>query len=592
MTRIFTRRRDFGPPGGLPRALCAAAVLLTGFWPGLPLQAEVVAVALDVPAELRALLEAHLPELRPEAPPPSEPDREALSRRLTREIGELLATEGYFSPTIAVRGSSTADGERLAVTVAVGPRTSVTVVAIEFRGAILTEPARIEALRRDWTLTQGMPFRQEDWDSAKRRLEVALLAEDFAAGRIAESRAEVDPARAGAALSLTVDSGPRFRVGPIEVSGLERYRADLVERYNPMAPGEAYHEDRLLDFQALLQSTPYFSSAVVELANDPATADAAPVRVTVRERKPRRIGLAAGYSTNTGYRGELIYRDHNLLGRAWDLSSGLRLEQARRFLYADVLLPPTSRDYRDSFGVVAEREEIQGLATTRYAAGAVRTRLRGRIETRLALNLGREKRSVAGVDHGFSQALTADWGWTYRDVDNALDPRRGYVWSVAAGGAARLLLSDQNFVRVHSRLQRFFPMGTRDSLVVRGELGAVVAPSRRGIPESFLFRAGGAQSVRGYAYRSLGAREAGAVVGARYLAVVSAEYVHWLDGEWGLAAFADAGDAADDRGAFRWHKGYGAGARWKSPVGPLALDVAYGERLSKWRLHFSVAIAF
>jgi translocation and assembly module TamA len=34
------------------------------------------------------------------------------------------------------------------------------------------------------------------------------------------------------------------------------------------------------------------------------------------------------------------------------------------------------------------------------------------------------------------------------------------------------------------------------------------------------------------------------------------------------------------------------GLRWRSPVGPLRLDLAYGEEVHKARLHVSVGIAF
>ncbi len=551
-----------------------------------------LSLRLEAPPALSRLIETHLPEFSPGSAVAPEGDRDALLRRLRHDIAELAATEGYFSPTVDGRSSSGEFGELIVISVAPGPRSRVMAVEIEFRGAIQQDVPRMVALRQAWSLPQGAPFRQDDWDSAKRGLQAKLSAEDFAAGRIIDSSAQIDPVAASARLSVVVDSGPRFYLGKVEISGLERYSAALVERYSTLHEGEAYHQDSLLGLQAVLQNTPYFSSAVVELDADAQQADAAPVRIQLREAQTRRIGLSAGYSTNTGYRGELVYRNHDFLKRAWDLSTGLRLEQRRSFYFADVLLPPTTKDYRDSFGLLAERSDIQGLGITRYGAGAVRSRQRENIETRLALNLQRERRSVGAVDGAFNNTLSLSWGWTYRDVDNPLNPRDGYNWMMEFGGGSKLLLSDQNFARAYTRLQRYFPVGREDALMLRGEFGAVLARSRQGVPESFLFRAGGAQSIRGFAYQSLGAREAGAVVGARALAVVSAEYLHWWGGEWGTAVFVDAGDAADSRAALRLNSGYGAGLRWKSPVGPLALDLAYGHQARQLRLHFSVAIGF
>jgi translocation and assembly module TamA len=182
--------------------------------------------------------------------------------------------------------------------------------------------------------------------------------------------------------------------------------------------------------------------------------------------------------------------------------------------------------------------------------------------------------------------------WTWRRIDNLLDPRAGTVLQLSVGGGAKAALSDQNFVRLHGRIQHYLPVGARDTLVLRGELGRTFADSRLRIPQDYLFRAGGTGSVRGYAYQSLGIKEGEATVGGRYLAVASAEYTHWLNNDWGLALFVDAGDAVDGLKDVRLATGYGLGVRWRSPAGPIGADLAYGEREARLQLHFSLAIPF
>jgi translocation and assembly module TamA len=120
----------------------------------------------------------------------------------------------------------------------------------------------------------------------------------------------------------------------------------------------------------------------------------------------------------------------------------------------------------------------------------------------------------------------------------------------------------------------------------------VLAQARTGIPSVFLFRTGGDQSVRGYAFESLGVPLGDAIVGGRYLAVASAEYTHWVTDTLGAAAFVDVGDAFDRPKKFDAAFGIGIGVRYKSPIGPVRADVAYGERTGKIRLHFSVGYSF
>jgi translocation and assembly module TamA len=127
-------------------------------------------------------------------------------------------------------------------------------------------------------------------------------------------------------------------------------------------------------------------------------------------------------------------------------------------------------------------------------------------------------------------------------------------------------------------------------LIARAEFGMV--NGKNGAPEAFLFRAGGDQSVRGYAFQSLGIKEDDAIVGARYLATGSVEVVQWLTQQWGAAAFVDFGNAANRLQDLEPVYGYGLGARWKSPIGPIGADIAYGEDTEKYRLHFNIGVAF
>lgn len=608
-------RRAMGPRRIAPRqALATARGMALCLALGLPLYLAPAGPAIAAPAYrltlegsaedrasadavLRPLLDKYFdPELPADAAPAER--RELLLREARRRLPGLLATEGYFSPRLG--GAQTADDDGApALVLDPGPRTQVAEVSIDFDGADLP-PERQAALRAAWKLSAGRPFRSADWESAKAALLTAFTTEDYAGAQLRDSRAEVDPDTATARLAVTLAPGARYVLGPLQIDGLERYDEALIARYNrTVHPGQPYREADLIALQTALQSTPYFSSANVELANAEAVPGAdgtvtAPVRLTVRERAAHRISTGAGYSSNTGARVELGYRSADLFSRAWELSSGVRLEEKRQTAYADVFLPPHENGARDSVGGVYDASDIQGMKLTRDALGVVRTQLRGSIEMRLSLNYQIEQRKIDGEPTTELHALTPNVQYTWRTVDNLLDPRSGLVAQAQAGGAAKGVLADQNFLRLQGRTTVYFPVGRRDVLSLRGELGATLAPSRDGIPQDYLFRTGGTGSVRGYTYQSLGVKEGNAVVGGRYLAVVSGEYTHWIDDSpWGVAAFVDAGNASDEPA--KWSSlavGYGLGARWKSPAGPLAVDLAYGERTKEIQLHFSVAIPF
>ena len=561
--------------------------------PALAQTSARVPIEIDAPKALRELLDRHL-DLTSSAGEADDAEQVRLLRSLRKQTTDLLATEGYFSPDIEVSGEP---GEPLRLKVDAGLRATIRSVDLRFAGDIADGSAahatRIAALRAAWPLAEGQAFRQTAWDEAKQTLLQGLLAEDYAAARIEDSRAEVDPASGRVALHVVYDSGPPFTLGAIDVQGLDRYDHSLIDRFSKLEPGERYNQERLLDLQRSLQNTPYFSSVVVDIDNDPEHPSAVPVRVRVAEARRMRLSFGAGYSSNNGPRAEVTFRHANILDRGWQLASGFRVDRLGHLAYADIHLPPTRDDYRDSFGVLSETNDNQGLKTSRYGLGAVRTRVRGKIETRLSLNFDRENRDVDAGDSSRIKALVLNYTWTWRDVDNLLDPRSGLVFHAQLGGAAKVLVSDRNFLRGVLRVQKYWPMFDRDMLTARAEIGWIGAASRSGIPEHYLFRAGGAQSVRGYSYQSLGVREGDAIVGGRYMTTASLEYVRWFSSQWGGAVFVDVGDATDKlRDLTDPARAYGIGARWRSPAGPLALDLAYGQRDRKLRPVFSIAIAF
>ena len=554
---------------------------------------------LIAPEPVRELLQTHLSLTGLDDEALDETARLAIERRLRKDAGELLATEGYFSPRIELLNEAEGTGIR----VESGPRANIGTVSIEIRGSI--DDARRRELIAAWGLAAGTAFRQSAWDEAKNGLLREFMSVDHAGARLVSSRAEVDAEAARVDLTLVYDAGPRYRYGEIRILGLDRYQPSLVERYaKALQPGAVYRQDDLLDVQSALQNTPYFSSVSVELdsaslpAGDetepPVDGDLqVPVVVRLRERAPFGVSLGAGYSSNTGARVEGNFTSADFAGRAWELSTGARIEQLRQSAYADVFLPPDrARQQRDSFGAFVEKSDIQGLALERVAFAASRVQQRGSIEQRFGVNWQYERQNTEGEAESTNQALTAQAGWVWRSANDPQDPAEGIVAQLQLGGAAKALLSDQNFLRSYFRYSQGIPLGKDDSLLLRGEVGITAAPSREGIPQDYLFRAGGSNSVRGYAYQSLGVQEGSATLGGRYLLTLSAEYTHWLDSTWGVAVFADAGQAGDDRDVFKLAPGYGIGARWKSPAGPLAVDLAWGQREEELRLHFSLAVPF
>lgn len=536
-----------------------------------------------------------------------------LYAKTPKEIADLLATEGFYAPRIeadlrAVRGTG---AWQITLTVVPQQAARVGAVDIAFTGAIAGDTPALNAfrerLRAQWQLPPGRRFRQADWEAAKRALLRALLIERFPAARIDASEARVDVGAKRVALSLTVNSGPEYAVGQVEITGLQRYPESVVHNLAPFKPGAPYVQEELLALQTRLQDSGYFKSVAVRIDTEAAAArqskdapstraDHTPVRVPVQvevvENERRRVGFGTGYSTDTGARGRVQYDDMNLRARGWRGKTGLEVDRVRQGITAGLDFPLRASGARDSINSALVHQDLTGETLDSARIAAARTQPRGGYERTLTLQYQYEEQTLAGAPGDIRQALTANVAWLRRRTDDLFYPTRGYAINYQIGGAAAALLSDRTFARGYIKGARYFPLGDDVALMLRGEIGAVETESRLGIPADFLFRTGGDQTVRGYPVASLGVPVGNAVVGGRVLAVVSAEATWWFKRPWGAAVFYDRGDAADTASDLDPVAGYGAGVRWRSPVGPVQLDVAYGEALARYRVHFSMGFVF
>jgi len=584
------------------RALAWLAALAISVFSGATAAAALAfRVEFDVPAELKAAVERNVDLQRWTGYPGMDPD---LLRQLAEEARmrakSAADSEGYFSArvsaTVEEHDKPEEGAEQWVVRISIDPgeRTRVASVDIRFGGALLDDAdaaGRMAAIRAAWSLPPGAAFRQEDWDRAKENAVRLLAARKYAAARVGKSEARIDPDARAAALSIELASGPVFRYGGLEVRGTSRYPKSVVERLNPLAPGEEHSEQALALFRRRLLDLGQFATVEVEIERDPEQAGAAPVRVAVIEGRAKRVDTSVGYSTDTGARFRLDYSDADLLERAWRLRSELSLEQRIQSLRASVDSQPLAGGaWNTVFGRV-ERKDVEGQLTQAASLGIARQWGLERLPSAIGVSWHHEQQQVGDLPKDTAWATFLSFRHTFRHADDIAAPRAGYQGTINLGGAVPGL-SSRGFLRATAKLYGFVPIGRNGDLALRAEAGHVFASARDGIPAEFMFRTGGDQTLRGYAFESIGLPVGDAVASARYLALASVEYTHWFGELLGAAVFYDIGDAFDTRDGFDAKAGFGAGLRIRSPIGPFRVDLAYGEATNQLRLHFSVGFSF
>ena len=556
------------------------------------------------------------------------------ARELSRLLGaaddnarELLGTLGYFSPSLTLEMIETPETpeapeteapRRIVLTVEPGPQTQIASVDISVNspdGEATEGALQRTRVERQWPLMPGQAFSQSGWDDAKGQGLRTLRQRRYPTARIASSRAKVDADQHRAALAVDYDTGPTYRFGPLQVQvsedaeGSARYDSDGARRLARLPTGAVYSEVQMLDAQQRLASSGYYDAVFLMLDTEDTHPEAAPVTAQVREAALQKWVFGAGVSTDSGARLSIDHIHNRLPLLGWRAVSKLQLDRKNKLLSSDWMALPDERGWRWFAGAQMQRE-----TTGSYEVNSARLRSgRAQTGTRIdrAMYLQYDYASNQGVSAPpSSSALSANYSWTGRYFNSPSNPTRGFGLAVELGLGATLTPQRDPFVRTTARWLHFVPLGkvalegdtgstARDSrLALRAEGGAVLARDGAQIPVTQLFLTGGDTTVRGYSYRQIGARTQDKLIyGGRYLAVGSIEWQRPIalrgnTTDWESTVFADAGAVADRVGDLTPQLGIGAGVRWRSPVGPLQADVAYGFKSQGVRLHLRLGFNF
>ena len=574
--------------------------------PTLGVQIEIIA-----PGELKALLERHLDVVRLGRIARDDVDDTEWSRLIDAspaQVRELLQTEGYFAPQVSVSrapGRASGQPDQVRLIVEPGARARISRVTLEAEGEVEREAsagdasasATLARWRSAWDLPVGSDFRNPAWSAAKSAALARLRAAGYALATWTGTGADVNAERNEVRLFLVTDTGPLFRLGHLEIEGLVAQDADTVRNLAFTRRGAPVTEAMLLDFQERLQKSGLFETVSVTLDPDPARAADAAVLVRLREAPLQVYTFGLGISANTGPRASVEHVYRRVFGLP--ASSKIKLEVGQKRLAGDLELSgrPNEGLYRNLLGGAVERlvSDTDVVLSQRLRLG--RTQDTQRLERLFYVEAQHSSRRTNAGDRNNANALSLNFHGGWREIDSVVLPTQGETLAiqVGAGLSSGTDAKSGPFARAYGRLTVYRPLGRVWYGQARLELGQVFLGSNMVVPEPLKWRAGGDESIRGYSYRSLGPLVGGAVGSGLSLFTASAElarpFLDSMPSLWG-AVFVDAGNAAASFGALKPVYGVGLGVRWRSPVGPLRLDLAYGSETRKPRLHFSVGIAF
>ena len=507
-----------------------------------------------------------------------------------KSIGKALQPYGYYAPEISseLRGGPRDYFARYRVDPGEAVHWAAPEITIEGAGSDRLDEIIALAPR------VGRRLRHAEYDAFKARALSLLREAGYLDVRAIRTELKVDTARHQSVAVLTFETGPHWQFGAVRFSGSDTIREPVLHRYLRFKAGDSFSPQALLDTQFALDDLDYFTDVEITPLRDQAEAGRIPVQIALTDNKARRDDYGLGYGTDTGARLTAATEFRRLN------SSGHKLRLAVR---ASEKISGLSGEYRIPIGSVpAEFLSFSGAAEIdNLAYGSSRDY---RLGTALNRTLGNWKRvyylrfhrSIFDFTEGEDNAvslLTPGVTFSRQWLDDPAYARLGLSLLVDTHGAQQGLLSDATFVQVRGVLKGALPLARKGRLLTRVEFGATSVQGFTDLPPDERFFAGGDQSVRGYAYQSIGAGrdDNGGVIGGRYLNVFSIEAEHNIIGSWGAAVFADAGGIGDIPTP-RLEYGVGAGARYRAPFGSVQIDLAHPLKAGEppVRLHIGVRV--
>ncbi len=361
-----------------------------------------------------------------------------------QQARELLDTEGYFNARVRVERrevdvTDASAGTRAApvvkVAVDLGPRTRVRRVNIDIGGALARQSGvsrhvsdAAVALRRDWPLPAGAPFRQAEWTLAKTASIATLRAQGYLLADWSNTLARVDAATQQADLAVSVDSGELFLIGPLRVRGLKVHDERTVANIADLRPGEPATEATVLDIQERLQQSNLFDRITVSLDSSPAVPHATPVVVRLGERALQEATVGVGFGANVGARFTLSHVHRRPFGQPWLARNDFDIAELRRRWVGELSTHTLPGLYRNLVGGGLER-----LRSDSDEVDAINLRVGRAQDTR---NISRLlfvdwNRSTAASALGRSQsdAVSMQYHGIWRSLDDLVLPTDGRAWT-------------------------------------------------------------------------------------------------------------------------------------------------------------------
>ncbi len=389
---------------------------------------------------------------------------------------------------------------------------------------------------------------------------------------------------------IKIDEGPQKHMGDLIILGGSATQRALIKKLFPLTRGEPYSKEQIETFRAEVENSAIFNEVHVEALNR--TADRIDLLVKVSSDQSRFYGLGLGWVERQGLRGTFEFHQKNLFQSYSSFSTLLQVgrNERRGIVSYDTPFFLKSK-LASSFNLWEEDEIFPSYRYRRWGIGASLIRQYARdLNVVLSLKWYRTTLTELGIPEAGVDRLHTPFDTTSLSLalvrdrrDDPFNPRRGSFFSADLRLGLPLLQKDYKFIKFFWNYQqhlKFLKNGVL-SCSLRNGIGF----GDMSITERFF--AGGSHSFRGTRNDRLGPLSlvTDQPQGGNALMLLNLETTFPIlllpIENLYYSFFLDIGNVfanSEDFRLLKMERALGFGLKYKTPIGPIRLDLAWNPR--------------
>ncbi len=528
-------------------------------------------------------------------------------------IREFYQNHGYIDIAIPeVKQERYPDGLRLVITIDEGVQYHVR--SLSFSGEEVTNEKKLRAILK---MKEGAIYSPEGLTA-----DVKTMNDGYGAGGYVDVDVQPQGTPVGKGLvdlHYTISEGERSFVERVNIVGNTRTKDKVIRREVLVTPGDVFNTVRVDVSKQRLENLGYFEKVDTfpEQTGIPSRRN---LLVQVEEKRTGSLQFGAGYSTIDSVIGFVEFSQGNFDLLNWPTFTGAGEKfraraqfGSQRQDYEISLTEPYFLGYRLSLGgdiFYHGASYLSSVYDQRDYGFSITTRLPLTTFSYGSLTYRLENVEIYNVDSTASPEIKAEEGtflnseltpsFVYDTRDNVFLTHRGHRFIITPHVAGGFLGGDVKTYGFDFQASQYFPLPLDNILLLNGEV-AVVDNWAGGTDVPIFDRLflGGANDLRGYAFRDVGPRDInGEPLGGRTLARFTIEDTFPIIPKVRFAVFYDTGFVnadAYDFGTQQLAGDVGIGLRLDLPVGPLRLDYGIpiqGDQGDGGKFNFSVGYQF